>query len=552
MLQKLIIKNFALIDELEINFQSAFNVITGETGAGKSIILGALGLLLGERNDSKTHNDPSKKCIIEGQFQIKNYDLKNFFDERELDYEDLCIVRREISADNKSRAFINDSPCTIQTLKALGELLVDIHSQHETILLNSSAYQLNLIDSVSNTKKDVIEFSKNYSIYTTSLKELEQLENNYTNALKELDYIQFQFNELSQYNFKSGEQESLEQEQSVLSNADEIQQKIVLLNQMLVDGESNFAEQLKYAISNLSSIEKHNDKLKVLNDRLRSLLIEIKDIHAELESVSLESVADPKRLEIIQDRLDIIYRLEQKHRVESVDELLVIQSELDEKLNNFSSSEELIQTKKVYLEKLKNELLINARLLSENRSKSFELIKKHIVDNLKDLGIPNAQIEIEHQQNEEAMNKFGIDDIRILFSANKGQKPEYIHKVASGGELSRLMLCIKSLLAEKEQLPTIIFDEIDTGVSGEVANKMGQIMRKLSASLQVISITHLPQIASLGNHHYFVYKEHTEKESLTKLKELSKDDRVIEIAKMLSGDNPSSGAIENAKELLSY
>lgn len=550
MLKKLTIKNYAIIDDLEIEFNEGFNIITGETGAGKSIIIGALGLLLGERIDSKALKSKNQKCIIEGHFDIKDYQLNDFFNVNDLDFEEITILRREISVDNKSRAFVNDTPCTIQVLKQLGEKLVDIHSQHETLQINSSEFQLGFIDAVSNIKKDTAQFAKDFQSFQNLAKEIQVLESEYSNAIKEQDYLKFQFDELFQTELKSDEQQQLEDEQSLLSNAEEIQSKISGITNILQDSEVNIIDQLKLVQSQLSSIEKHNSSIKSISERLKSSIIEIKDIYSELENVASESQANPNRLEIVQERLNIIYRLEQKHRVESIQELIDIQNKLDEAIRSFDQSEETIKKKKDEYLKIQSDLLKRAKVISEKRKSSFNTIINFLVESLKDLGIPHAVIEIIQDVNESQLSKSGIDDIKILFSANKGQFPENISKVASGGELSRIMLCIKSLLAEKEQLPTIIFDEIDTGVSGEVAIKMGQIMRRLSNNLQVISITHLPQIASLGNHHYFVYKDQLQKETITKMKLLNNEERVLEIAKMLSGEKPTAGALENAKELL--
>lgn len=550
MLKKLTIKNYAIIDDLEIQFNEGFNIITGETGAGKSIIIGALSLLLGERIDSKALKSKNQKCIIEGQFNIKDYQLFDFFNDNDLDFDENTIIRREISVDNKSRAFINDTPCTIQILKQLGEKLVDIHSQHETLLINSSDFQLSFVDAISNIKKDTAQFAKDYQSFQNLAKEIQSLELEYSNAIKEQDYLKFQFDELYQTELKNNEQQLLEDEQSLLSNAEEIQSKISSITNVLQDADVNIIDQLKLVQSQLASIEKHNSNIKQISERLKSSIIEIKDINAELENVAAESQANPNRLEIVQERLNIIYRLEQKHRVESIQELLDIQNKLDDAIRSFDQSEENIKNKKTEYAKLQAELLKRAKVISEKRKSSFNTIIDFLVSNLKDLGIPHAVVEITHIVDENALNKTGIDDIKILFSANKGQRPESINKVASGGELSRIMLCIKSLLAEKEHLPTIIFDEIDTGVSGEVAIKMGQIMRRLSNNLQVMSITHLPQIASLGNHHYFVFKDQLQNETITKMKLLSDEERVVEIAKMLSGEKPTAGALENAKELL--
>lgn len=550
MLRKLIIKNFAIIDELELELHEGFNIMTGETGAGKSIILGALGLLLGQRFDSKNLKNNQKKCIIEGHFKLNGFSLQHFFEESDLDYDDACIIRREISVDGKSRGFVNDTPVNIQMLKQLGEQLVDIHSQHETLSLNTSSYQLHVIDSVCNHKELLNKYKLNFSIYQKKQKDLADLQAAYEKAIQEQDYIKFQFDELNQIGLKENEQQNLESEQQLLSHAEEIQTKLSQIDTIFQGEGNSIVDQIKIVNQQLSSLERINPNIENISARVKSLLIEVKDITSEIESIALQTQINPDRLLIIQDRLDTIYRLEHKHRVESIDALLGIQNALDEKLQNFDHQDELIQQYKNEITAIENDLKRMAKELSTNRVKSFNLVIKDILSNLKELGIPNAQLQIDHSTHEDQLDKDGYDDIKILFSANKGQQPESISKVASGGELSRLMLCIKSLLAKKEKLPTIIFDEIDTGVSGEVALKMGAIMRNLSESIQVISITHLPQIAGLGKYHYYVYKDHSAKETATKIKELNASERIVEIAKMLSGDNPTAGALENAKELL--
>lgn len=549
MLRKLIIKNFAIIDDLELELHAGFNIMTGETGAGKSIILGALGLLLGQRFDSKSLKNNQKKCIIEGHFKLNNFSLEDFFKEQDLDYDESCIIRREISVDGKSRGFINDTPVNIQLLKQLGEQLVDIHSQHETLLLNSKAYQLHVIDSVANHKDLLNTYQSGFNNYQSKIKELKQLQSDSESALKEQDYIRFQFDELLQADLKVEEQSQLESEQELLNHAEEIQIKLTQIDLALQSSENSILDQLKSINQQLSALEKLNPTFEKISQRLKSILIEAKDIGAEIEEIAQQTQANPERLQIIQERLDLIYRLEHKHRVEDIAGLLSIQSSLDEKLQQYDHNDERIQSLEKEIATLEKQLHKLANELSVNRKKCFDSVIKNISSNLRELGIPNAQLAIEHTVSTE-LQKEGIDEILFLFSANKGQKPEPIHKVASGGELSRLMLCIKSLLAQKEQLPTIIFDEIDTGVSGEVALKMGAIMKQLAKDIQVISITHLPQIAGLGTHHFYVYKDHEAKETATKIKELNANERVVEIAKMLSGDNPTAGAMENAKELL--
>lgn len=550
MLRKLIIKNFAIIDELELELHDGFNIMTGETGAGKSIILGALGLLLGQRFDSKNLKNKQSKCIIEGQFELNGFDLDEFFKEQDLDFDNTCIVRREISVDGKSRAFINDTPVTIQVLKMMGDQLVDIHSQHETLALNTSSYQLHVIDSVCNHKELLAKYQQNYSKYQKIAKEIEQIEEEQNLAIKEQDYIKFQFEELNQASLQADEQQNLEQEQSLLTHAEEIQQKLSFIDAIFQSDDHSLIDQLKIIAQHLQTLEKLNPGIANISERVKSLLIEVKDISSEIDSVASNTLVNPTRLQIVQERLDLLFRLQHKHRVDSIAALLTIQEELDKKLQSFDSQEERLKVKRKECDALLTELMQLAKQLSNNRKKAFPIVVKDISTNLKELGIPNATIEIEHSVNEDKLARDGFDEIKILFSANKGQKAENISKVASGGELSRVMLCIKSLLAKKEKLPTIIFDEIDTGVSGEVAIKMGEIMKSLASTIQVISITHLPQIAGLGTHHYYVYKDHSAEETSTKIKELGLNDRIVEIAKMLSGDNPSAGAMENAKELL--
>jgi DNA repair protein RecN (Recombination protein N) len=550
MLQKLSIKNFAIIDQLEIDFYAGFNIITGETGAGKSIILGALGLLLGQRADTKSLKKSDKKCIIEGQFNIQAYQLQDFFKQNDIDYEELSILRREISSDGKSRAFINDTPVNLQLLRAMGSSLVDIHSQHETLEIHAQSYQLALIDSVADHKDLLIEYKNIYNSYQKNQTELRILEEQHQKLQNELEYIKFQFNELSELNLKPEEQETLEAEQNILSNAEEIQTKLSALSVLFSEDPYSILNQVKHGIQLFQGLEKINPSLNELSNRLKSALIELKDIHAEVENAQQEVNLNPARLEEVNARLDVIYRIEQKHRVKSIAELLEILKTFDDKIQSSVLDTERIEKIKIELEHQKSTLLKIAKQISTNRVNQFENVRTYLIECLKSLGIPNAQFEISHRTLTDGIGKNGIDELNFLFSANKGQSVEDLSRVASGGELSRLMLCIKSLLAEKEKLPTIIFDEIDTGVSGEVAIKMGQIMRQLSSKIQVISITHLPQIAGLGNHHYYVYKDHQQSETITMMKKLNNDERIVEIAKMLSGDKPSAGALENAKELL--
>lgn len=549
MLQRLNVKNFAIIDHVEIEFDKGFQIITGETGAGKSIILGALDLLLGKRADLKALKTQGKKCVIEGHFEINSYQLESYFADNDLDYEQHCILRREINPDGKSRAFINDTPVNLQQLKGLGEQLVDIHSQHESLEINSYLFQLGLIDSVADHKTVLAKYAELYKSYTVNQQTLAQLKLEYSDQQKELDYIQFQYNELEAAALKESEQEQLEQELQLLSHAEEIRLKLNEAGLIFDADELGIISNYKRAQIAIQGIEKLNPSISQLADRLRSLLIEIKDISGELESLQLQTQGDPARIEIIEERLDLIYRLQQKHRLSSVAELLSLQNQFSEKLQTVELNADRIVALEKRIAADRNMLIEQATLISKKRVAQFDTVKNYLIDQLQNLGIPNAQFEIAHHSLQEP-GKHGMDEIQFRFSANKGQPTMELAKAASGGELSRLMLCIKSLLAKKSNLPTLILDEIDTGVSGEVAIKMGQMMQQLAEHLQVISITHLPQIAGLGNSHYFVYKNHQGTETTTQVKKLSAEERIVEIAKMLGGDSPSLGAFENAKELL--
>jgi DNA repair protein RecN (Recombination protein N) len=549
MLQRLNVKNFAIIDHVEIEFDKGFQIITGETGAGKSIILGALDLLLGKRADLKALKTQGKKCVIEGHFEINSYHLESYFADNDLDYELHCILRREINPDGKSRAFINDTPVNLQQLKGLGEQLVDIHSQHESLEINSYLFQLGLIDSVADHKPVLTKYAELYKSYTVNQQTLAQLKLEYNDQQKELDYIQFQYNELEAAALKESEQEQLEQELQLLSHAEEIRLKLNEAGLIFDADELGIISNYKRAQIAIQGIEKLNPSISQLADRLRSLLIEIKDISGELESLQLQTQGDPARIEIIEERLDLIYRLQQKHRLSSVAELLSLQNQFSEKLQTVELNADRIVALEKRIAADRNMLIEQATLISKQRVAQFDTVKNYLIDQLQNLGIPNAQFEIAHHSLQEP-GKHGMDEIQFRFSANKGQPTMELAKAASGGELGRLMLCIKSLLAKKSNLPTLILDEIDTGVSGEVAIKMGQMMQQLAQHLQVISITHLPQIAGLGNSHYFVYKNHQGTETTTQVKKLSAEERIVEIAKMLGGDSPSLGAFENAKELL--
>jgi DNA repair protein RecN (Recombination protein N) len=549
MLQKLSIRNYALIDSLDIEFDKGLNIITGETGAGKSIILGALSLILGQRAETKYFFNQDKKCVIEGVFLLADEKLKPVFELNDLDFFKESILRREISIDGKSRAFINDTPVNLSILKQVGEKLIDIHSQHATQEINDPDFQLLIIDSLANHSS----LLANYRIGFKKLKQdnllLKELISKADEARSKQDYEQFLYNELEQANLKAGEQEELEQELEKLTHAESIKRSLLATTSLLAENEISAASILKEASLQLQNIEKFDPEINVLYERLRSSIIEIKDIADETSVIESNTLHSAERLSTIQQRLDILYTLQQKHRVANNTELLAIQQKLEDSLSQLTSSDEQIETLKKEIDLLKNELTKQAQELSLNRKKAVKLVEVAIGKTLQQVGMPSAKLVFAHQPLA-ALNKDGLDEIQLLFSANAGQAPAPVNKVASGGELSRLMLSIKSLLAKHTSLPTLIFDEIDTGISGETALKVGEVIADLGNDMQILSITHLPQIAAKGESHYFVYKNEGGNKTTTGIKKLTKDERIDAIAEMLSGKNPGASALQNAKELL--
>jgi DNA repair protein RecN (Recombination protein N) len=549
MLKHLSVQNYALIDKLEVELTDGLTIITGETGAGKSILLGALGLIAGSRADTQSLQDKTKKCIIEAAFSIKEYNLKDFFKDNELDYEAISTIRREINPEGKSRAFINDTPVTLNQLKELGERLIDIHSQHQTLSLNGADFQLSVVDAFAKHEDILTEYKSEFKNYKSLEKQLNELIERESQAKKDLDYFQFQFNELEDTNLKVGEQVEMEQELETLNNAEDIKLNLSKAAFSLAGGEQNLLSSFNEIKAILNSLSKFKPEIAELNIRINSAYIELKDISNELESLEQEIVYDPKRIELLNEKLDAIYRLQQKHQVKTIDELIAIKEDLSNKLLDFSSLETEILKTKAALELSTKTLTSKSKTLSDNRKKVIPKIEKEIASLLASLSMPNAQLKI----NQAALEQFGttgIDKISFLFSANKGSDFKELNKVASGGELSRLMLSIKSLIAQLTALPTIIFDEIDTGVSGDVADKVGSIMNTMSDKMQVITITHLPQIASKGASHLFVYKEDKNNKTYSNIKKLNNEERIQEIAKMLSTGSPTAAAISNAKELL--
>lgn len=551
MLKRLSISNYALIDNLDITFSNKLNILTGETGAGKSIILGALSLILGQRAEGKYFFNQQKKCVIEGTFLLNGFHLDEFFTDNDLDYDRETVLRREISADGKSRAFINDTPVNLTTLKKLGEKLIDVHSQHATLEINDEDFQLLVIDTVANNQALLNLYRTTYKSYRQSQSKLKELIIQSDKSKADLDYFQFQFDELEKASLSADEQHDLEQEQNALTHAEEIKRSLITAISILSESEPAVIAQLKEAAVSLGHAEKYNPEISSLTERLNSSLIEVKDILAELERIEQTSFIDEGRLEKINERLNVIYTLQKKHRVNSTSELIDILNDLSDKLQSILFAGEDIEKLKLESDLLHSELIKLAKQLGKSRLAIIPQVEKQIKETLQEVGMPNAVLQILNEPlGEGKFDNNGSNQIRFLFSANKGQSPMPMNKVASGGELSRLMLSIKSLIAKHTALPTIIFDEIDTGISGEVALKVGNIMEKLSENMQVIAITHLPQIASKGNAHYSVYKDELSENTNTKIRELNLEERVLELAKMLSGDNPGPSAIQNAQDLL--
>jgi len=562
MLQKLSISNYALIDNLEISFDKGLNILTGETGAGKSIILGALSLILGQRAESRYFFNQQKKCVIEGTFVIGAFHLKQFFEDYDLDYEAETVLRREISADGKSRAFVNDTPVNLPALKALGEKLIDIHSQHATLEINDPEFQLLVVDAVAKHEDLLGDYRTKFKSYKKATGKLQQLIEESEKAKADLDYFQFQYDELEKAQLAADEQEPLERELLALNNAEEIKRNLLGAYYLMHEGETSAIIQLREAGHQLNLIERFNPQIEELYQRLNSAVIELKDIAIEIEIIEQRTHTDDARAEEINTRLSLLYNLQKKHRVNSNAELLQLQDELSDKIQQAVFGDEAIEILRQQLDADRKELETLAAELSANRKKTIPGIESHVLNSLSEMGMGNAALKIELKVREsespevrktekaDLLTRNGIDEVRFLFTANKGHALAEMSKVASGGELSRLMLSIKSLIAQNTALPTIIFDEIDTGVSGEVANKVGQIMQRLADNLQVITITHLPQIASKGQSHYFVYKDEESATTYTRIKQLDKQERVLEIAKMLSGDKPGESALQNARELL--
>jgi len=549
MLVKLFVQNYALIKELDVELENGLTIITGETGAGKSILLGALSLILGTRADTTVLLDKNEKCIVEGTFHIDEYDLSEFFQANELDYESVTTLRREINPAGKSRAFINDTPVTINLLKEIGEHLIDIHSQHQTLMLNDNSFQLNVIDSFAGTTKLLKSYRHSYAAYRKLKKEYNQLKESYEKNKADMEYFQHQISQLEDAKLKNGEQEELEAEQELLEHAEEIKVTLAALTSLFSSDDASILKLLREAKNNLAKIKSFLPGGETIYSRTESSLIELDDIYSEIDKLAASVEADPEKLARVNERLDQIYSLIQKHKVTNLTELIARTQELKDHLITLVSSDERINELESLLNTEENKLKSASEEISSKRKKVIPDIEVKITDLLKQLGMPNAKFRIDISTSPE-FKPNGIDNADFLFSANKQIAPENLSKIASGGELSRVMLSLKSLLSKNNNLPTIIFDEIDSGVSGEVADKVGQILAGMGKYMQVVNITHLPQVASRGTKHYHVYKDDTADSTITKVRLLSNDERILEVARLLSGSEVTETAMKNARELL--
>ena len=549
MITSLAIKNYALIEDIRVDFNEGLTIITGETGAGKSILLGALALLLGKRADLSSVKDSSKKCVVEGHFSIKNYGLQNVFDENDLDYEPQTIIRREILPGGKSRAFVNDTPVTLTQLQALAPYLLDVHSQHETLEVVSENFQMEVIDALAGNDALLKSYQVQFADFRAISEKLSAIKIQKENALKELDYNAFLYNELQQADLKKLNQQELEETYETLNNADAIQEALSHVNKLLDEDQIGSLQTAKEARIVLGRIKEFSKTFEEYWQRLNSTIIEMEDISNEVFNTAEKIEADPEMLFQINEKLQVLYKLQQKHSVSTVSELIEIEKELEEKVNTTLGLDDQIENLEKEKKKSRETILKTSAELHSKRIEAIPILKRKLEETLLPLGLPNAQFQFELTSSEDFKSN-GTDTLLLLFTANKGLAFGPLKKVASGGEMSRIMLAIKAVLAEYKKLPTIIFDEIDTGVSGEIANKMADILHQMGKTMQVLSITHLPQIAAKGDHHIKVYKDDANELTSTHLKVLDEEARIIEIAQMLGGKNVSEAAIANAKELL--
>ena len=551
MLRNLTIDNYALIDRLDIDFDDGLSVITGETGAGKSIILGALSLVLGSRADSKVALDASSKCVVEATFDVEPYSLEALFDELDVDYSASTIVRREILPNGKSRAFVNDTPVGLQQLRTLTSRLIDIHSQHENLMLSNTDFQFDIVDTLADTADELHKYTDLFNRYRDTRQQLRSLRDESDRFLAEKDYIEHQLSELVAANLVDGEQQSLEEEQNLINHSQEVIETLSSIMASLDGEESGVLSLLKSASTQIGRLEKYINRASEFADRINSSFVELKDIASELSAIIESTEFSEERKHFIDDRLNLIYSLQQKHRVSSVTHLLDIQGDFARRLDLIENFDDRISSLQTQIDELEKQLAAAAERLSQRRRAVGSLIEEKTEAMLHELGMPNGRFEVSFSATDDFTSR-GRDKIEFLFSANKNRSPQPVAEIASGGEISRLMLVIKSLVVASQALPTIIFDEIDTGISGEIARKMGEIMQTMSASMQVVAITHLPQIASKGKTHYKVFKDESGETTQTRIACLTADERIVEIAEMIAGKNPSRSALDSARELLEY
>ncbi|MBK5195375.1 MAG: DNA repair protein RecN [Proteiniphilum sp.] len=552
MLQSLSIQNYALIDSLQITFDAGFSVITGETGAGKSIILGALSLILGQRADARHIQQGEPKCVIEGVFDISAYSLRPFFEEMDWVYDgEECILRREIWANGKSRAFVNDSPVYLNDLKGLGERLIDIHSQHQNLSLNNNLYQLNVVDLLAGTAKERSEYTKAFAGYRSAEKAVNDLRQQSRKNKEEEDYLRFRYNALSEAALEADEQERLETELEALTHSEEIKSGLFAATSFLSGDEQNVESMLRSVKEALEDVQRVFPKVSELVARVESAYIDLKDVREEASRLFEGVEFDPARQQLLEERLSTIYDLQKKHSVNSVDELIQLREEMAGKLANIDSLDEQLAAMENEAKEKEAIMLAKAGLLSKKRQAAIPVLEKELIEKLTYLKMPNTRFRCELKP-KHIPDVTGKDSVQFLFSANKNSALQPVSQIASGGEISRLMLCIKAMIAGATALPAIIFDEIDTGTSGEVADRVGSIMGEMSKQMQVIGITHLPQIASKGDTHFVVYKEESKERVTTRIKELTPDERISEIARILSGAEVSVQAVENARVMLGY
>lgn len=549
MLRHLYIKNYALIDELALDFSEGFTIITGETGAGKSILLGGLALVLGKRADLSQIKDNNEKCIIEATFHIAAYELGDLFKTLDLDYEPQTIIRREILPSGKSRAFVNDTPTNLQALHAISAHLIDIHSQHQTLQLTEQAYQMDVLDALADHEHALNEFRELLKRYQKAKKDLEELQKSKAERLKAHDYNSFLLKELNEVPLAAMDLKSLEAKYDALNNVELITEKLGVTKQYLEAESTGAIEQLKHITQELQNISSFGKSYETLTSRLQSVNIELDDVLAEVEELMMQQETNPAELEQVNHQLQVVHNLFRKHQVDSIEDLLTLQEQLTKDVSDTENLDDTIAQKEKALQKQHNDLLQRAKVIRLHRQKAIPKLESQLESLLNDLGMPHAKFNIE-LTDRKSFNHKGNDDIEFYFTANKGMAFQPIKKAASGGELSRIMLAVKSILSNYQKLPSIIFDEIDTGISGEISNKMGDIMKAMSRSLQVLTITHLPQIAAKGQSHFKVYKADAGQRTTTNVKHLNQDERIVEIAEMLGGNDQSDAALKHAKQLL--